>query len=144
MPADSDLSQIFFPSAEVVVSKETPASVRLCRAEPRSTSVFPLLQQLERTPDTKPKKCAKSHQGSGQRCCLCEIKTGQYSIPTQLIRSHMTLDSPPLISLLARRQEEVQSGFYDSSFLFPVWETMSVLFANHRGGLLGALGICFF
>lgn len=33
----------------------------------------------------------------------------------------------------------MQSSFYDSSFLFPVWETMSVLFANHRRWLSSAL-----
>lgn len=135
--------RFFFPLADVFVSKETPASVQFRRAEPRSTSVFPLLHQLDWTPDTKPKECAKSLQSSGQRC-LCQIKTGQYGIPTQLIRLHMTLGLLSLISLLVRRQEEVQSGFYDSSFLFPVWETMSALFANHRRGLLSALGICFF
>lgn len=143
MSADTDLSQIFFPLADVFVSKETPASVQLRRGERHSTSVFPLLHQLDRTPDTKPEKCAKSLQSSGQRC-LCKIKMGQYSIPVQLIRLHMTLASWSLISLLVRRQEEVQSSFYDSSFLFPVWETMSVLFANHRRWLSSALGRCFF
>lgn len=54
MSADTDLLQIFFPLADVFVSKETPASVQLRRAERHSTSVFPLLHQLDRTPDTKP------------------------------------------------------------------------------------------
>lgn len=135
--------RFFFPLADVFVSKETPASVQLCRAEQHSPSVFPLLHQLDRTPDTKPEKCAKSLQSSSPRC-LCKIKMGQYSIPVQLIRLHMTLALQSLISLLVRRQEEVQSSFYDSSFLFPVWETMSVLFANHRRWVLSALGRCFF
>lgn len=90
MCADTDLLQIFFPLAGAFVSKETPASVQPRRAEQHSTSVFPLLHQLDRTPDTKPEKCAKSLQSSGQRC-LCKIKMGQYSIPGQLIRLHMTL-----------------------------------------------------
>lgn len=66
MCADTDLSQIFFALADVFVSKETPASVQ---AEQHSTSVFPLLHQLDRTPIQNLRNVPKAFKVQARGVC---------------------------------------------------------------------------
>lgn len=69
MCADTDLLQIFFALAGVFVSKETPASVQPRRAEQHSTSVFPLLRQLDGTPIQNLRNVPKAFKVQARGVC---------------------------------------------------------------------------